>query len=389
MVNSSIHINHGIPKSYAQQMHEIRNPLQSICSLLETLGNNYNPTEDNGKVKILKSLSDHLVKFINSELTGTTKDFVTIDGEDCSFDFREIITSAVFMYQLQCNEDVQIKYSVGAGINQLLTGNKLGLNQILFNLLGNAVKFTERGEIYISAKVVEKKNDMLTIKIIVSDSGIGIQQEKLQTIFNSGIQADSNIKRKYGGSGYGLSIVKGLVSKMGGNIEVNSEFGVGTNFSLVLSFKLYHNNNNESLITNFKIEPYGLGKRVFIVDDNTFGWLQTVKFMQSSGYEVELVDNAQQAIYKLGNTCYDIILIDLYIDNTSGFDIVEKIKKTDKHINKNTPIVMVSGSSCKADSKNEIKSLISAWVLKPFDSHDIIERINQVMSKKKIEYYEK
>lgn len=387
MVNPSIHINHGIPRSYAQQMHEIRNPLQSICSLLETLDNNYNPAENNSKVKILKSLSDHLIKFINSELTGTTQDFVTNDDEDCSFDFREIITSAVYMYQLQCNEDVQIKYSVDAGINQFLTGNKLGLNQILFNLLGNAVKFTERGVIYISAKVVEKKNDVLTINIIVSDSGIGIQPEKLQTIFNNGIQADSNIKRKYGGSGYGLSIVKGLVSKMKGNIEVNSTIGAGTNFSLVLPFKLPH--NRKYPITIDRIEPLGKGKRVFIVDDNTFGWLPTVKFMQSSGYEVELVDNAQQAIYKLENSCYDIILLDLYIDKTSGIEIVEKIKKADKHINKNTPIVMVSGSSCKADSKNEIKRLISAWVIKPFDSHDIIQTINQVMYKQKIEYYEK
>ncbi len=378
LVNTSDHVKPEIFQSYEHHIHEIRNPLQNICSILNSMGNSN--TDDNRKVKLLKLLSDHLLNYLNASLESSNKNSLTTKPCEEDFDIHEIICSIVDIYKAQCKKTVRIEYSVDTEIHNLLFGNKTGLNQILFNILGNAIKFTKQGIIAISVRLLETKNDKAIIRLIVSDTGIGVRKENIPVLFENNSQADSLIKHNYGGSGHGLAIANALVSEMGGDINVESKFGSGTKFTIDLPFKLSHDPITKAFMPDHIVQHQGLSIRVLIVDDNSLGWLQIVRSMQLAGYTVDFIDNAQQGIDRLLNTYYNIILLDLHINDTPGIKIVEELKRNKSHINYCTPIIIVSGSYFDIDANLEMNGFISASILKPFDFNKIVEAISQVLS---------
>lgn len=365
----------------ACHLHEIRNPIQTINSIVNSL--NYDScTQKNKKIRILKELTDHLVTYLNNKIDVSNQTANTNKSIKIRFDLRELIKSCVLMYQGQASKEVELSYSVDANVPGLLTGDKTALTQILYNLLGNAVKFTDAGYIKISVRLLENIGNKSLIRITISDSGIGICKEKLKIIFKSNVQGEPNTKPQYGGAGLGLAIVKELVLEMDGTIDATSTHGEESVFTLDLPFEISlqskefvadHNKKEFNLI--------GEGKNILIGDDNSFGWEHTQKTLKSWGFAVDLIEREETVISKLNEIKYDIIFLDLFFNKFNGLKIADMIRQDKLNPNKDVPIVIVTGSQAEIQKGKKRHPDITSWILKPFEISEIYTTIKINLSK--------
>ena len=365
----------------ACHMHEIRNPIQTINSMVSSL--NYDSgIHKKKKIRILKELTDHLVTYLNTKIDVQNQTTSARELNKIRFDLRELISSCVFMYQGQALKGVHLSYSVDANVPRLLNGDKTALTQILYNLLANSVKFTNAGYIEISIELLESFGNKSLIRISIADTGIGIRQDKLKNIFKYNVQGESNTKSQYGGAGLGLAIVKELVYKMNGIIDAKSVYGEETTFIMDIPFEI--NTPSVDFLSNHNVEEFkliGENKKILIVDDNSFGWKYTEKSLRSWGFTVDLNECEETAISKLKETKYDLIFLDLFINNSNGLKIADAIRHDNFSPNKDVPIVMVTGSQKEIQKEKKQHPHITSWILKPFEISEIYSTLKPILLK--------
>ncbi len=208
--------------------------------------------------------------------------------------------------------DSSLTLLVDSSIDYNVSGDPMRLTQILMNLIGNAIKFTEKGRIDVSCITQKEDDKTAELCFTIKGTGIGIPQEKLQTVFERFTQADSNTTRKYGGTGLGLAITKQLIELLGGSIEVKSEEAKSTEFSFTLNFtksceKKYMLPGKETL----QLSQYNTGKRILIVEDTLLNQKLTSIILQNNGFEIALAENGKKAVEILGEQTFDFILMDI------------------------------------------------------------------------------
>jgi CheY-like chemotaxis protein/two-component sensor histidine kinase len=254
-------------------------------------------------------------------------------------------------------------------------GDPIRLNQILSNLLSNALKFTNSGSITINIKELNRSANQSKIEFTVTDTGIGIQKDKHSMIFESYTQASPDTTRHFGGTGLGLAICKKLVELQGGTIEIDSEPEKGSTFRFALPFGISEKENlteTSQLQDNYS----GLeGKRILVAEDNKINFFVANKFLVGWGIIVSHVENGQLALEKLLTEDYDLILMDLHMPIMDGIEATRIIRKSENPRIKNIPIVALT-AAIMSESHDKIDDLnINDYVLKPFKPHDLFERI--------------
>jgi CheY-like chemotaxis protein/anti-sigma regulatory factor (Ser/Thr protein kinase) len=264
-----------------------------------------------------------------------------------------------------------------ANLPEEVIGDQIRLNQILSNLLSNAMKFTSAGSITVLIKELSRTANQSKIEFTVADTGIGIPKDKLVDIFENFTQASSDTTRHFGGTGMGLAICKKLVELQGGTISIESEPDKGSTFRFAITFGVSESGNH--LPSAEVHESYtGLeGKRILVAEDNKINFFVANKFLVSWGVVVKHAENGQIALDMLEQEGFDLILMDLHMPVMDGIEAIRIIRKSEDSVIRNIPIVALT-AAIMSESHDKIVDLnINDYVLKPFKPHDLFERIQK------------
>ncbi len=356
--------------------HEIRTPLNAVIGLSNLLIQEQKLDAQVQSLNLLKFSADNLLNLINDILDFSKIEMGKMNLEKKGVNIRElvkdIVDSLVFKKQ---EKGINIKYKVAANVPEKVRADKTRLYQILINLINNAVKFTEKGFVEIEVSLVSMNENHSVLHFEVTDTGIGISEDKFGYIFESFTQAASNTTRKYGGSGLGLPITKKLIELYNGEIKLNSEVGRGTTFYFDLTFDNYKVMEKE--IVENEHEKLSLNVKVLVVDDNEINRILAKKILNKFQVEVVTVDSGMEAIRQLESKKFDIVLMDIYMPEMTGYETVGKIRAFDDPYFKELPIIALTASIMHEDIETIYKYGMNDYQIKPFKAEELISKIGK------------
>ncbi|HUX97230.1 MAG TPA: ATP-binding protein [Bacteroidales bacterium] len=356
--------------------HEIRTPLNEVIGITNLLMQG-NPREDQMDfIKTLKFSGNHLLTLVNDVLDYNKMESGKIIFEQTQFNLGDFLEEIMRSYSFRSKaKNLSFELNKEMTLPAEVIGDPIRLNQILSNLLSNALKFTNNGGIKVMVKEHSRAGNHIKIKFSVSDTGIGIPKEKHSAIFEGFTQASADTTRQYGGTGLGLAICKKLIELQGGSINIESEPGKGSTFSFIIILGISDLTSADQKVE--QPENYtGLeGKRILVAEDNKINFFVANKFLTGWGVEVTHAENGQLALEKLMSDDFDLILMDLQMPVMDGIEASKRIRESDNLKIKNIPIVALT-AAIMSESHDKIEHLhINDYILKPFKPHDLFERI--------------
>jgi PAS domain S-box-containing protein len=357
--------------------HEIRTPINGIAGMADLLGQNASLEDRETYLNAIKHSSENLKVIINDILDLAAIESGKLRFEKIAFNLTDLVPSLIGTFAYQAKEKkLKLDYLIDEKLNRILLGDPVRLNQVLINLISNAVKFTHSGAIQINCSIERQQKDTCWVRIEVSDTGIGIPSEKLNTIFESFSQADESVTRKYGGSGLGLTIVKQLVELQLGKITVRSEEHRGSTFIVLIPYSI---GKEASLRSTLAAKSLSINSEinqlsVLLVEDNDINRLYAKSILKNWHCEVDIAENGLVAIEKVKNNSYDIILMDIQMPVMDGYEATKAIRLM--HSPKNeVPIIALTANATKTDVEKCLASGMNDYLPKPFTPDDLHRKI--------------
>jgi PAS domain S-box-containing protein len=356
--------------------HEIRTPLNEVIGITNLLLQG-GPREDQmDYIKTLKFSGNHLLTLVNDVLDYNKMESGKIIFEQTQFNLSDFLDEIMRSYSLRSKaKNISFDIRKSSDLPVEVIGDPIRLNQILSNLLSNALKFTIHGSILVFVKELSRTDNQSKMEFTVTDTGIGIPKNKHASIFDSFTQASPDTTRQFGGTGLGLTICKKLIELQGGTISLESEPDKGSTFRFCLSFGILEKGakpQDAEVPESFT----GLeGKKILVAEDNKINFFVANKFLIGWGITVAHAENGQIALDILEKEDFDLILMDLHMPVMDGIEATRIIRKSDNPKIKNIPIVALT-AAIMSESHDKIDDLkINDYVLKPFKPHDLFERI--------------
>jgi len=350
--------------------HEIRTPLNAILGMTHLLIDNDPRPSQVDDLNILKFSGENLLHIINDILDFTKVETGNLHLETIPFSLKalsnDIITSLQVnvnkkQNELQCHFDKEIPAEI--------LGDKTRLYQVLMNLLGNAIKFTDKGIVKLSIALETESDSDIVINFKVSDTGIGIPKDKQSYIFESFTQAKTDISRKYGGTGLGLAITKKLLKLYNSEIEIESEEGKGSVFSFSIAFlKSQKSSKNQKPADQLAVFE---GKKILIVDDNEINILIARRIFIKWGLDIDFASDGYGAIEKVKNTTYDLVFMDIKMPGLDGFETSMIIRDLPGEEYKKLPIIALTASTLSNENTKFNDAGMNGHMLKPFNPEEI------------------
>ncbi len=352
--------------------HEIRTPMNAIIGFAKVLMKTDLNEKQKEYLQAITSSGSALIVLINDILDLAKVDAGKMVFTNSPFSILNSITTILQLFETKIEEgNIELLKEYDSRIPQILLGDSLRLHQILINLLSNAIKFTAKGRIIVRVNLLNEDEEKVTIEIIISDTGIGIPKNKIETIFENFEQASSLSSSLYGGTGLGLAIVKQLVEKQGGTISVQSKLGEGSSFSFTLSFQ---KTNSEIALELEEMEYKTRIKAisVLIVEDVKLNQLLLRTILDDFKFACDIADNGKAAIEKLATNSYDIILMDLQMPIMNGFEATEYIRNK---MNLQIPIIALTADVTTVDLEKCKAVGMSDYISKPIDEKQLYSKI--------------
>lgn len=360
--------------------HEIRTPINGIAGMAALLTQNPSDLERSLYLSAIQSASENLKVIINDILDLASIESGKLKFEKIAFNLSDLFNSLKSTFYHQAREKrLSLEFDLEANANQLMVGDPVRLNQILINLIGNALKFTSRGSIRIKCEVTKAEKKNMYLRFEVRDTGIGIPANKLTTIFESFSQADTSVTRKYGGTGLGLTIVKQLVELQGGRVSVNSVVDEGSTFSFTLPYEIstVKSSNLHSYTLTGKADRTLHGMRVLLVEDNEINRLYATTILKNWGCVVELAENGLIAVEKVTNEFFNAVLMDVQMPVMDGFEATKSIRSLEDADKKNIPIIALTANATRKDYEKCLAEGMDDCITKPFTPDDLFKVLNR------------
>ena len=364
--------------------HEIRTPLNAVIGFTDLLAQTTLNLEQAEYIEIVKTASQNLLALINNILDLSKIESSNISLENLPIDIKQIVKSAAKIVEPKAKtKGVEIICDISPNIPEKLLGDQLRLSQILFNLLDNAVKFTDEGYVEIACKMVNGSDSKKQyISFTVKDTGIGVAEEKQHDIYERFTQANSDTQRLYGGTGLGLNITKGIVDMFGGKLTLESVPGKGSSFHFILPFNKFENADSfgESVIDVFYNLPAVNANpiHVLLAEDNMINAMLAKKVLQNGGFTVDHVVNGALALQKLQEQPYDVVLMDIQMPVMNGILATKNIRQL-PGVLANIPIVAMTAHSLYGEMQNCYKAGMTGYVSKPFKPENLFSAIRDAI----------
>jgi signal transduction histidine kinase/CheY-like chemotaxis protein len=353
--------------------HEIRTPINGVIGVANLLKNEVLTVSQKDLVNTLSFSSNHLLSVLTDILDFSKIESGSITFDSVQFNLQEICKRINGLHQPNATaKNISLTLQNDENVAEYLKGDSVRLCQILNNLISNAIKFTSIGNVKLGYKLKHKNNNRQTIEFTITDSGIGIPYEKLNTVFESFSQADRSITTNYGGTGLGLTITKKLIELQGGNIEVTSKVGLGTTFSFFLTYDIVNTAeyqiekiSKEQSISNLN------SIRILVAEDNRINALILNKFLVKWNAKMDLVLNGQEVIEKLQSQTYDLILMDLHMPVMDGREATKYIREQKSLPYNNIPIIALTADATSETQKQILALGFNEFVTKPFNPNNL------------------
>jgi PAS domain S-box-containing protein len=358
--------------------HEIRTPLNEVIGITNLLLQG-NPREDQmDYIRTLKFSGNHLLTLVNDVLDFNKMESGKIVFEQAQFNLSDFLDEIMRSYSYRSKaKELSFEIKKASNLPIEVIGDPIRLNQILSNLLSNALKFTNHGGITVNIRELKRSGNQSNLEFSVIDTGIGIAPDKHSMIFESFTQATSDTTRHFGGTGLGLAICKKLIELQGGTIAIKSEPGKGSTFSFILSFGVPEKSMQKAASEGPESFKGLEGKKILVAEDNKINFFVANKFLVGWGVKVTHVENGQLALEALEKEDFDLILMDLHMPVMDGIEATRIIRNSGDERVRNIPIVALT-AAIMSESHDKIDDLnINDYVLKPFKPYDLFDRIRK------------
>jgi len=365
---------------YALISHEIRTPVNALLSLIYLMNKTGLDNIQQNYLAEMKHSVDIVTVLLNNILDFSKIESGKVVKENLDFDLHTLVSEVISVVGGQISEKgLDFIFKNDYEESNLLHGDPLKLKQVLFNLISNSLKFTKHGYIKLEINIQKRKDDNIVLLFSIEDTGIGINDDELSTLFNPFVQANSSISRKYGGTGLGLFICKKLVSILGGDIWCDSLSGYGTVFRFNAEFKVIKDKNIDLTNYNdeFSVPAHLQGIKVLLVEDDEINRILTNKILVMEGFDVSLCSNGREAVEATRKGEYDIILMDLQMPEMDGVEATREIRRNIKY--ENVPIVAMTANTFK-ESKLECEEAgMDDYLTKPIDPFMLYKYIERLV----------
>ncbi|MFT4673432.1 MAG: signal transduction histidine kinase/CheY-like chemotaxis protein [Saprospiraceae bacterium] len=353
--------------------HELRTPLYAVTGLTHLLMEE-NPKEHQKEhLNSLKFSGEYLLALINNILDLNKLEANKVEVEKTSFHLKKRINDVLVALRKSANDKQNtLRVEYDDTIPESLSSDPLKLSQVLINLIGNSIKFTQNGEVVVRVRKIDQHNNSIKLNFEIQDNGVGISTEKQKTIFETFSQGSLQINRKFGGTGLGLSIVKNLLELMNSKIHLESKLGEGSKFWFDLDIDV-----SQELATNTKNKKkkidheYLVAKKILVVEDNKINQMITKKILEKNKINCQVADNGTDAIQLVKDTVFDLVLMDIHMPGISGIEATQKIRD----FNKDIPIIALTAVTIDENLDEFYRVGFNEIIPKPFKPEDFFEKI--------------
>ena len=370
----------------ANMSHEIRTPMNAVIGLTDALLATNLSKKQISFINMLKDSGEHLMSIINDILDFSKIEAGKLDFQFTDFAIHKVVKNIVEMLSIKAKENnVKLSFTISPEVPDALYGDPVRIKQIIMNLAGNAVKFTHDGTVDIFVKMEEENYQYVMIHVRVVDSGIGIPEDKIESLFNPFVQVDGSATRKFGGTGLGLSISKKLVNQMNGTIGVDSEDGKGSTFWFTVMLKKSQKSVDDILKTaqtsKDAIPLSEISKentRILLAEDNIINQKVALVILENCGFNADVVNNGQEAVDALGSKHYDIVLMDCQMPVLDGYEATHIIRNPQSPVqNHQVIIVAMTANAMQGDKEKCLNAGMDDFLAKPIKA----DRLNEILVK--------